>query len=253
MYGLVALMIGGLVALGGIFAFSSSQSKPVPNATETNAEQAEEPSTSGLGLVTQATIQATTTTLPAPDQAFLSALSPNLRTEISGSAHRPETKLLSDVELIERGRQVCRTTPNGIPPDPAVAFPGRTPAQYLVENEEVTKGTALGERTKLAIKYLCPENQKYLDQALSGKYANMPRDLFGDGTYTVGSGDSLNGIPPGAYESTNTTDCYWERVDSSGRTIENDFVSGAPKVVVVIKPSDAGFVSRGCERWRKVA
>lgn len=73
---------------------------------------------------------------------------------------------------------------------------------------------------------------------------------FFSGTYTVGTGTGQ--VPPGTYVVLDVRNCYWERVDRNGRTIENDFVTGAPRVVVVIGRNDAGFTNDRCGHWMRV-
>lgn len=71
--------------------------------------------------------------------------------------------------------------------------------------------------------------------------------INGDGNYAV-PGE----VKPGVYVTTDSvSDCYWERVDDSGGTIDNGFVTGAPRVKVTIESSDAGFNTEGCGSWRR--
>ncbi len=70
---------------------------------------------------------------------------------------------------------------------------------------------------------------------------------FATGDFTVGIGTGQ--VPPGTYEVSNVEDCYWERVDGNGRTIDNDFVTAAPRVEVSIGAGDAGFNNEGCGHW----
>jgi hypothetical protein len=95
---------------------------------------------------------------------------------------------------------------------------------------------------------LCPTHPqaKAWSKALQrGKARSQLVLIDGDGSYEVGVD-----IKPGSYVTEDrVTDCYWERVDGSGRTIDNDFVTGAPRVRVTIRASDAGFVTEGCGVW----
>jgi hypothetical protein len=90
---------------------------------------------------------------------------------------------------------------------------------------------------KNAIKYLCPKYGKALAEAGRG---------FSDGTYAVGQE-----IKAGTYHTMpDVHDCYWERTTKHGATIANDFVSYAPKgVVVTIRSTDGGFKSDSCGPW----
>ena len=82
-------------------------------------------------------------------------------------------------------------------------------------------------------------------------------NVFGDGTFPVGSVDSQNVggvVTPGTYESTGGQDCYWQRTaDLSGSEsgiIANNFLNG-PDVVTIL-PTDGGFQSEGCGLWTVV-
>jgi hypothetical protein len=70
---------------------------------------------------------------------------------------------------------------------------------------------------------------------------------FGEGTHLV-PGE----VKPGRYQTLadKVTDCYWER-SSGGRTVANDFLTGAARVTVTILKSDDAFTSRGCGNWIK--
>ena len=69
---------------------------------------------------------------------------------------------------------------------------------------------------------------------------------FPDGRYVVGVS-----IKPGDYVATPPVGgCYWERLDSSGETIDNDFTNGA-RVAVTIEKDDYTFNSTGCGTWVK--
>ena len=72
---------------------------------------------------------------------------------------------------------------------------------------------------------------------------------FFDGNFAVGT--DTGQLQPGTYSIDNgpVEDCYWERVDGNGQTIDNDFVVGAPTVRVTIRSSDAGFVAESCGHW----
>ncbi|SEG45234.1 hypothetical protein SAMN04489712_105292 [Thermomonospora echinospora] len=95
-----------------------------------------------------------------------------------------------------------------------------------------------------AITHLCP---KYLP--LLKKEQKRLEGSFEDGTWEVGED-----IKPGTYRTDGgVTDCYWERSTGGGDTIDNNFVTNAPKgVTVTIAPSDGGFTSRDCGLWLRV-
>jgi hypothetical protein len=70
--------------------------------------------------------------------------------------------------------------------------------------------------------------------------------LFSDGVHLVGSE-----IKPGTYAiSGDIEDCYWERQNKSGETIQNNFIEHAKRVQVTIRSTDYAFMSEGCGEWR---
>lgn len=74
-------------------------------------------------------------------------------------------------------------------------------------------------------------------------------EIFNDGTYKVGED-----IQPGTYvaESEEPFEgCYWERVDASGNTIDNNFVSSGFRVQVTIGSADYSFTAERCGEWKK--
>lgn len=150
------------------------------------------------------------------------------------------------IYTLEIGYSVCETTRTGLSADPRSGFPGRTPAEYLIENEEVLEGTPNGERTILTIQLLCPWNLPALEDALSGSPSTTPpASAFFDGNHRIGED-----IQPGSYrlvpEMGMVSDCYWERVGTNGSTIDNDFVTAATEITVTIASTDTLFVSQGC-------
>ena len=70
---------------------------------------------------------------------------------------------------------------------------------------------------------------------------------FSDGNFRVGSR-----IKPGTYYTENVENCYWERLNSAGEIIDNNFVSNGLRVEVSIASSDFSFHSEGCGMWRHV-
>lgn len=68
---------------------------------------------------------------------------------------------------------------------------------------------------------------------------------YGTGIYRVGEA-----IEPGTYViDGEIKNCYWERLDSSGNIIANNFLSLAQRVEVTIDASDYSFHTEGCGRW----
>jgi hypothetical protein len=66
------------------------------------------------------------------------------------------------------------------------------------------------------------------------------------GVYTEGVD-----IPPGTYVTQNVSDRYWERLDSSGEIIDNNFINAAPRAQVTIRSSDLAFNTERCGTWRQ--
>ncbi|MGY0235950.1 hypothetical protein [Longispora urticae] len=158
---------------------------------------------------------------------------------------------LDEYSLLGSARGVCRhLTDGGVPANPEGGFPGRTAEQYLVENEEVGKGTRNAQIIDLTVQYVCPQHAPILARAKTGSYPTAgPLTSFRDGTYVVGKI-----IAPGTYKTApEAKDCYWERTTSGGGVIANDFVTFAPQGVTVTIRSGEGFVSEGCGAWTKTA
>ena len=107
--------------------------------------------------------------------------------------------------------------------------------------------TIEGKRIVLAVQYICPQFQAALSATVAGHHP--PLSYFGDGTYKVGVD-----IIPGTYQTADQAvqNCYWERTDANGATIDNGFVPGSPQVRVTIRAFDFGFHSKGCVQWQKV-
>ncbi|MBB4930636.1 hypothetical protein F4561_001456 [Lipingzhangella halophila] len=83
----------------------------------------------------------------------------------------------------------------------------------------------------------------------SGPIARTSGPWFGPGAFLVG-----DEIQPGTYYSEGELDgCYWERSDSAGEIIDNDFLTSGRRVQVTIAASDYSFNSRSCGTWRPVS
>ena len=101
----------------------------------------------------------------------------------------------------------------------------------------------------------CPEHPRAPDiqarlAASQAEQAAVAAGMqFGAGVKRVGTD-----IQPGTYASEGNLDgCYWERQDSTGSTIDNDFLNAALRVEVTIRSSDYAFNSSNCGTWRKIA
>lgn len=76
---------------------------------------------------------------------------------------------------------------------------------------------------------------------------------FPSGSYRVGV---EGGIPPGTYVSESDApllSCYWERLDSAGEIIDNNFATDAYRLEVTINASDYSFSTDGCGTWKLVS
>jgi hypothetical protein len=97
---------------------------------------------------------------------------------------------------------------------------------------------------------LCPEHPAAATMA-NGSVEQQERDAglrFGAGVREVGTQ-----LQPGTYRATGDIEnCYWERLDAAGGTIDNDFVLAATQVEVTVEASDFSLSTRGCGEFVKV-
>lgn len=97
---------------------------------------------------------------------------------------------------------------------------------------------------------LCPDHPSASIMA-NGSVEQQERDSglrFGAGVFEVGTR-----IQPGTYRATGDIEnCYWERLDSAGEIIDNNFVSAATQVEVTVQPSDFSAHFSGCGEFVKV-
>ncbi|KAA8959248.1 hypothetical protein [Mycobacterium sp.] len=72
-----------------------------------------------------------------------------------------------------------------------------------------------------------------------------------DGTYRVGTDIAAGTYRSAGPSAEGESDCYWARLSSLNPVdiIAND-ISTAPQLVV-IKPSDAAFLTHSCQPWQK--
>lgn len=76
---------------------------------------------------------------------------------------------------------------------------------------------------------------------------------FPTGSYRVGMD---GGIPPGTYVSESDAgylSCYWERLDSAGDIIDNNFATDVYRLEVTLDSGDYSFKTDGCGTWRLAA
>jgi hypothetical protein len=96
---------------------------------------------------------------------------------------------------------------------------------------------------------LCPDHPRQEELAATAAFSRAWFDegwddiSFGPGLYKVGVD-----LPPGRYVTLGekVTNCYWERQDSNGNTIDNFFTLEAFKVEVTIRESDFAFLQDSC-------
>lgn len=108
-----------------------------------------------------------------------------------------------------------------------------------------------GQRTEAAgALMLCPDHPSAAVMA-NGSQEQQERDSglrFGSGVFEV-----VTRIQPGTYRASGEIqNCYWERLDSAGEIIDNNFVSAATQVEVTIQSSDFSVHFDGCGEFVKV-
>lgn len=70
---------------------------------------------------------------------------------------------------------------------------------------------------------------------------------FYDGNHRVGTD-----VQPGTYYVEDVEDCYWERLDSRGEIIDNNFIPSGLRVEATIGSGDFSFHSENCGEWLPV-
>ncbi|MFI6029896.1 hypothetical protein [Amycolatopsis magusensis] len=104
----------------------------------------------------------------------------------------------------------------------------------------------------LGVLALCPDHphaaklKATADRGVADADLEKAGRLFGAGTFRVGEE-----VKPGKYVSEGDIEgCYWERTDSKGEIIDNNFVNSAKRVEVTIRSGDYSFHSERCGQWR---
>jgi hypothetical protein len=218
--------------------------------------------TSGAALPATPTARETLTAV-TPAEPVSTTAEPQI--ECDGKAY-------SDVESAWAGkRDYCDATVSG---EPSVAMLAANELAYGDEADMDSLGTLFSicaqsgkgawssdamatkeqiREVKGALR-LCPDHpdQKLITRLLGEGSAEMRLEgegrIFHSGTYRVGKE-----IKPGTYAVTGEIeDCYWERKDRTGETIDNHFSVEARRVEVTIRSSDYTFTSQGCGQWRPV-
>lgn len=97
---------------------------------------------------------------------------------------------------------------------------------------------------------LCPDHPSATIMA-NGSIEQQERNngtRFGSGVFEVNTR-----IQPGIYRTTgDVQNCYWERLDSAGEIIDNNFVSAATQAEVTVQASDFSVHFSGCGEFVKV-
>lgn len=97
---------------------------------------------------------------------------------------------------------------------------------------------------------LCPDHPSAAIMA-NGSQEQQERNSglrFGSGVFEVHSR-----IQPGTYRATgDIQNCYWERLDSAGEIVDNNFVTAATQVEVTVQASDFSVHFTGCGEFVKV-
>src|SRR5699024_2667222 len=102
---------------------------------------------------------------------------------------------------------------------------------------------------------LCPDHpeREVVEQGMKEAAAEADQvergERFGAGLYQVNED-----IEPGTYVSEDEEGfegCYWERLDSAGNIINNNFITSGFRAEVTIQDSDYSFFTERCGEWAK--
>lgn len=102
---------------------------------------------------------------------------------------------------------------------------------------------------------LCPDHperetvEQGMAEAADSAEQHEQGERFRGGAHRV-----AEDIEPGTYvveEDEGFDGCYWERLDSAGNIIDNNFIGEGFRAEVTIQPSDYSFSSSGCGEWVK--
>jgi hypothetical protein len=101
----------------------------------------------------------------------------------------------------------------------------------------------------------CPDHPRAADVRTRLDASSAVVDAIANGTQFQGGVKRVGtDIQPGTYVSEGKLDgCYWERQDSTGEIIDNNFLTAALRVEVDIASSDYAFSSSNCGTWKKVS
>lgn len=121
----------------------------------------------------------------------------------------------------------------------------------LADREGVREQDVNGLRITVMVPLLCPDMQPAIDAARFGELRQTTH-LGGKALVSQKPIEGSRTVQPGTWTTeTAVSDCYWERSDAQGNIIDNNFVSIAPPITVVIAESDSGFTSNDCGKWTR--
>lgn len=132
---------------------------------------------------------------------------------------------------------------------------GQCASSYMGDYEEDLPWSSRQVAEKRGGLVLCPDHpelaevEERMAAGLEVEAATERGERFYSGDYKVGED-----VPAGTYvtESEDSFDgCYWERLDSAGNIIDNNFMSSGFRAEVTIRASDYSFSSDGCGEWVK--
>ncbi|WP_377454568.1 hypothetical protein [Rhodococcoides fascians] len=227
----VAVAVAATVAITGCASTDSPSTEPQQTATTTVA-------------ATRTSATPTTTRTPTTY-------------ELWAAAFKPYTTSPQDLSkgLFEIHERLCTTLRNGGTAANA-KWPAQSAAEYLhdayfVGDNDPAATATMKENAEVAetviIPTICPDQIGVIADAKAGNFTKTFPYGFADGKYIVGED-----IAAGTYTiASRVADCYWERSDSQGNIIDNNFISISPSVSVTIADSDAGFTSNGCGTWTR--
>ena len=232
-------LVGAMIAAAVVVAGCSSGESADRSELSTRRE----------ATTTTTLTRPTTTTNPyasftADQQAFLAAVD-------SEGLLRPDVYMDQYVFVVNRAGFLCEDARNGVPAGNNST--GKTPAEVvqgaLETDPQYDPDGRFVRIAELTFEYVCRDVADLVAQVRGGDVPEAPAlTEFSDGLFKVGEE-----IEPGIYQTElSVSDCYWERVDESGNTIDNNFIVGAPQARVTVSSSDFGFTSRGCGSWKKV-
>ena len=78
----------------------------------------------------------------------------------------------------------------------------------------------------------------------------IPETGLGDGTWIVGTD-----LTPGLYAASGGSPCYWARLKGFSGNLDDIIANelGSGRLIVEIKVTDAGFLTRGCGYWQPIS